>query len=57
MGHRVRVLTLSEGGLLSEFKLTWDGTSDAGEPLASGTYFIVVTTPTGRHTVSVVLVR
>ena len=43
--------------VLRAFTLTWDGTNDAGQQVASGTYFFVMTTPTGRYTISLVRVR
>ena len=57
LGRRVATLdpTAIVPGL--RFELTWDGTSDAGEYLASGVYFLVVSSPHGRHTLKLVLVR
>ncbi|MEM1095622.1 MAG: VIT domain-containing protein [Bacteroidota bacterium] len=56
LGQVVRTLTL-EGGPSEQFEVLWDGTDNAGQQLGSGTYLIVVTTPTGRHTVKVALIR
>ncbi|GAB5521951.1 MAG: hypothetical protein RhofKO_42020 [Rhodothermales bacterium] len=56
LGQVVRTLTL-EGGPADQFEVRWDGTDNAGQRLGSGTYLIVVTTPTGRHTVKVALIR
>ncbi len=57
MGQLVRTLRLDDFGAISRFELVWDGASDAGQPVASGTYLVVVTTPTQRYTLTVALVR
>jgi len=57
MGRLVKTLQPGTVGFASTFTLTWDGTNEAGQPVASGTYFFVMLTPTGRHTISLVLVR
>lgn len=57
MGQLVKTLPVSAGGLVSDLELTWDGTNEAGQRVASGTYFIVVVTPTGRHTIAVTMVN
>ena len=38
-------------------RLSWDGTSDTGEQVASGVYLGTVTTPSGRHTIKLVRIR
>ena len=57
MGRLVKTLRPDASGLAHTFKLTWDGTNDAGQPVASGTYFFVMITPTGRHTLTLTLMR
>lgn len=57
MGQRIRTLRLDGSGFGDQFELLWDGTNDAGQPVASGVYFVVVTTPTGRHTIALTVVR
>lgn len=57
MGQVVKTLKLNQFGVVNQFELTWDGTNDVGQSVASGSYFVVLTTPTGRHTISLVLVR
>lgn len=48
LGRRVRALPLTDTGLLTSFTLTWDGRTEAGTPVATGTYAVVVQTPAGR---------
>ncbi|MEM8485040.1 MAG: VIT domain-containing protein [Bacteroidota bacterium] len=56
MGQRVALLRpASVNGRVAE--LVWDGTTDAGAPAANGIYFFVMTSPAGRHTHKLVLVR
>lgn len=57
LGQRVRELTLPSDAMLSALTLVWNGDDDAGRALASGTYLLVLTTPTARHTASLVLAR
>lgn len=57
MGRVVKTLRPDAAGLAHTFTLTWDGTNDAGQPVTSGTYFFVMVTPTGRHTITLTLVR
>ncbi len=38
-------------------ELVWDGTNEAGEPVSSGVYFFVMTSPEGRYTLQLVRVR
>lgn len=57
MGQLVRTLHFSESGFIEELTLTWDGESDTGQRVASGTYFLVLTTPSGRHTLTLTLIR
>lgn len=38
-------------------RLTWDGTADTGEQVASGIYLCVVTTPASRHSLKLVRVK
>ena len=56
MGQVVKELSL-EGQLEQIVDLVWDGTNQAGEPVASGMYFFVMTGPDGRHTLNIVRVR
>ncbi len=53
MGRRVRALDLP-AGTLQDVTMEWDGRDEAGTPVASGTYLLVVTTPHGRYTLSLV---
>ncbi len=55
MGRLVKTLRPDASALSHTFKLIWDGTNDAGQPVASGTYFFVMITPTGRHTLTLTL--
>ena len=55
MGRRVRTLPVASDGRL--LTLVWDGTDAFGQPVASGVYVLVVTTPYGRHTLRLVVVR
>ncbi|HMB92340.1 MAG TPA: T9SS type A sorting domain-containing protein, partial [Rhodothermales bacterium] len=57
MGQLVRTLRISESGFVEELTLTWNGESDTGQLVASGTYFLVLTTPSGRHTLTLTLIR
>ncbi len=41
-GRRIRHLGIVRGGTLGK-RLRWDGTNDAGQPVASGTYLVVAT--------------
>lgn len=56
-GRVVKTLRPDASGFAHTFTLTWDGTSNAGQPVASGTYFFVMITPSGRHTLTLTLVR
>lgn len=38
-------------------ELEWDGRSEAGVPVSNGVYFFVMTSPLGRHTIQLVIVR
>ncbi len=53
MGRRVRVLDLPPGTLY-DTTIEWDGRDEVGRSVASGAYLLVVTTPSGRHTLSLV---
>ncbi len=56
MGQRVAVLRpASVNGRVVE--LVWDGTTDAGTPASNGIYFFVMTSPNGKHTHKLVLLR
>lgn len=57
MGQLVRTLRLSQAGFVQAFEIVWDGTNDAGQQVANGTYFLVVQTPTGQHTIALTLIR
>lgn len=57
MGRRVRTLQPPTHGPQQRFELRWEGTNDAGAAVASGTYLLVVTTPTGRYTLALTRVR
>lgn len=57
LGRRVATLEHGQNGFSDLFELNWDGTDDAGSRLASGSYLLVVTTPTGRYTTMLVLVK
>jgi hypothetical protein len=57
LGRRVATLDHGLSGIADVFELEWDGTDNAGSKLASGSYLLVVTTPTGRYTTMLVLVR
>ena len=55
MGQRVKQFDIG-ADVTQLLELEWDGTNDAGEPVASGMYFFVMTSPSGRHTVKIVKV-
>jgi hypothetical protein len=58
LGRRVRTLLDREVRPGADQTVTWDGTNGAGQPLASGVYFVRLQTASGRQDVSkVVLVR
>ncbi|MFK7843838.1 MAG: VIT domain-containing protein [Rhodothermales bacterium] len=56
MGQLVKTLQpASSTGRVIE--VIWDGTTEAGVPAANGIYFFVMTTPSGRRTLKLVLIR
>jgi hypothetical protein len=54
-----RLVRRLQDGVLSagERRLTWDGRSDAGVPVGSGTYFLRVETPTGTMSAKIFRVK
>jgi len=55
MGQQVKQFEVGDR-IEQTLELEWDGTNDAGEPVASGMYFFVMTSPSGRWVVKVVKV-
>ena len=53
MGQQVKQFDV-DAGVVQSLELEWDGTNDAGESVASGMYFFVMTSPSGREVVKVV---
>lgn len=54
-GRRVRGLW--SGAVAPARSLVWDGRDDGGEPVASGTYFVRVATPSETRTLKLTLVK
>ena len=55
MGQRVKHFDVG-ADVVQTLDLEWDGTNDAGEPVASGMYLFVMTSPSGRYVVKVIKV-
>ena len=55
-GRRVRTL-VNENREPGEYRLTWDGRDDRGQPMAAGVYYAHLATPAGRFTRTLTYLR
>jgi len=56
-GRKVRTLTANQAFAQGTAELRWNGVDDRGKPVASGVYFVRVTTPLGQHMARAVLLK
>jgi hypothetical protein len=56
-GRRVRTLAQERAFAAGPVELRWNGIDDRGAPVASGVYFVRVTSPLGEHTARAVLLK
>jgi flagellar hook assembly protein FlgD len=56
-GARVRVLAKDRAFTAGQNELRWDGRNDAQEPVASGVYFVRVSTELGEKVTRAVLLK
>ena len=56
-GTRVKVLARGRLFEAGDNQLKWDGRNQAGDPVASGVYFVRLKTPLGQRTARAVLLK
>ncbi|RQW03026.1 hypothetical protein EH222_12870 [candidate division KSB1 bacterium] len=57
LGQRIKTFEAAQFGEEKEFNIIWDSTDDYGSPVASGTYFFVMSYPGGRQSLKLLLMK
>jgi flagellar hook assembly protein FlgD len=57
LGQVVRTFDLNAAVGKRIYQFTWNGRNDAGQLVASGTYYVALKTPTSRKTLKLVMMK